>query len=1074
MNSGGIAPSAEKVVGKYRLLSKLGEGGMGAVYSAEHVVIGGRFAVKILLRELALNPEVAARFQNEARATAAIGHEGIVKIFDFGETDDRSFYIVMELLEGHSMARRLREGGPMQLDLLVDLVRQIAAAVGAAHAIGIVHRDLKPDNIFLVPDGAVASGVRAKVLDFGIAKLREQETSMKTQAGLIIGSPACMSPEQCRGSADIDLRSDIYSLGCVMYEMACGRPPFVRASVGELLVAHLRDPMPPLRSVLPTLPAALEAVVARATEKDPADRYQSLQELAAALDQILPPRALSTSSTIVGAEPVGALPPPSMPNVTMALADSPDVVSSVQWFGTPSYVAPALSTRGDVPRAPAIIVLQSFVGEADASSIATLLERLFGRVDAVAGSLLSMAEPHFPARPGLQFFCLAIPGPFEAYAGQNEVGVRTMARYSAPLEEQLAAMDELEKVVLVVTGSAALSPGVRRKILEYRRRFRAFVLPLCLAEVRAAIKKERVRELFLSRLNDLHTPVDPYGHAGPMQDALQFFGMRSELNELLVSLEKPGAAVAVFGRPGIGKSSLLNIAEYSYPGRFVRLACASISPPTVDGVVAEVSRALRTHFGAGNTLFDPAQANQPNIRNTLYMAVPKNRPEHGETVLILDDADLLLDCLDGPGGAMRDGAAQFWSTVAEWCDQRRMRAVVTGVRAFLLKDKRLPAWQDRHNPLATHIKLIGLGPFSPALCRQYIVDTGLQAGLEFEARALDVLCRLSAGYVDVARALCSRAFQYRERTDSELSAMRIREEHVRRGAEELMASGDVFRDTLSCLRDEERRVLEAVACRRPRSLAALKRSLGGALAPDAVADALGRLHKLGLVTRARGREVVHFPLLEEGLVQGVHPVLDEEGGGRRRLLAFGLGLTLVFFSLWLMLVLEPKRGEVKGRHEGCELLAVYDKYGISGEDTNIDIQCACKSVERSFRLEMKDNIAPGDLTVPCRYAPAQSQLKLKLPAAVEGEQNFRFALVSEEAELLKFEIKNDWRRFALHKAELAGGIMTTIPGTVAAIITYSEELQRALARLGETFGVIRRQRRRDGEPPPPEDEAPKQ
>jgi eukaryotic-like serine/threonine-protein kinase len=272
-----------EVVGNYEVLSCIGEGGMGAVYLARHRLIGRRAAIKVLLPGTSTNEEVVQRFFNEARSTSEVKHAGLIDVFDFGYHKG-SAYIAMEFLEGESLASRLHREPRPRVELVAAVGRQVASALGAAHARGIVHRDLKPDNIFLVPDDEVAIGLRAKVLDFGIAKLSDNNTSsLKTRTNSLMGTPAYMSPEQCRGAKAVDARSDIYSLGCILFEMSTGRTPFVTEGLGEMMMAHMINEPPLPRALNPDLPEWLELVVRRAMAKRAEERYQSMEELATLL-----------------------------------------------------------------------------------------------------------------------------------------------------------------------------------------------------------------------------------------------------------------------------------------------------------------------------------------------------------------------------------------------------------------------------------------------------------------------------------------------------------------------------------------------------------------------------------------------------------------------------------------------------------------------------------------------------------------------------------------------------------------------------------------------------------------------
>ncbi len=277
-----------KTVGNYRIVSELGEGGMGAVYLAEHTLMGKQAAVKVLLPRYCAEQEVVERFFNEAKATSMIKHPGIVDVYDFGNQDDGGAFIVMELLEGEELTELLEREPRLDSERVALLGQQIAAALQAAHDLGIVHRDLKPDNIFLEPDSAATGGVRPKVLDFGIAKLTgdNSTSSVKTQTGAVMGTPIFMSPEQCTGEGAVDHRADVYSLGCILHLMVCGRPPFVRNGVGALIAAHITERPAPLSKHEPSVNPDLEAIIMSTLRKDPEERPQSMAALANSLKTI--------------------------------------------------------------------------------------------------------------------------------------------------------------------------------------------------------------------------------------------------------------------------------------------------------------------------------------------------------------------------------------------------------------------------------------------------------------------------------------------------------------------------------------------------------------------------------------------------------------------------------------------------------------------------------------------------------------------------------------------------------------------------------------------------------------------
>ena len=288
-------------VGAYRILHKIGEGGMGSVWLAEHGMLGRRAAIKVLHAEYSAQPAIVTRFFNEARAATAISDPGIVQIFDFGHHVDGSAYIVMELLEGETLDRRLQRIGRLAVGDALRLMRQVASSLGAAHQRGIVHRDLKPENIFIVRDPEVAGGERAKIVDFGIAKLQGDQ-SVKTQTSAVMGTPTYMSPEQCRGAGQVDQRSDVYALGCVLFTLITGRPPFEAEGIGEIIAMHLREQPPPPSRIAHGIPPEVDHIVMRCLAKDPNQRFHSAADLAVAIGGLL---GSSPQVTIAARPPTG-------------------------------------------------------------------------------------------------------------------------------------------------------------------------------------------------------------------------------------------------------------------------------------------------------------------------------------------------------------------------------------------------------------------------------------------------------------------------------------------------------------------------------------------------------------------------------------------------------------------------------------------------------------------------------------------------------------------------------------------------------------------------------------------------
>jgi len=297
------------VDGRYRIDSKLGVGGMGAVYLAVQLTMNRRVALKVLKPDLVSDPEVVKRFLREAQAVSLLTHANTITVYDFGQTPDDLLYLAMEYLDGRALSDAIVEDAPMSVERALGIVGDVAAALSEAHAKGIVHRDLKPDNIMLAEIGGQKDQV--KVLDFGIAKLQSGRSQTQlTRAGYTVGTPDYMSPEQAQALPEITHRADLYALGCILYECLTGRPPFADESAVGVLMAHCTGEVPRFAEARPeiSIPAEVEGLVRWLLEKQPEDRPDSAEVL---VEKI-------RSMPLDGAPTPAAPPPPEVEELAFA------------------------------------------------------------------------------------------------------------------------------------------------------------------------------------------------------------------------------------------------------------------------------------------------------------------------------------------------------------------------------------------------------------------------------------------------------------------------------------------------------------------------------------------------------------------------------------------------------------------------------------------------------------------------------------------------------------------------------------------------------------------------------------
>jgi len=287
----------KEILGQFRILERIGRGGMGEVYKAEQPAMDRMVAIKILHEKLAARPDLVSRFRREARAMSRLSHPNTVRVFLYGQLENTGqLYIAMEYLEGMDLARITRRDGPMEHVRASKIIIQVLGALEEAHGVGVIHRDLKPENILLTTQGGITDF--PKVLDFGLAKIKEQHprpgSLVLTREGMVFGTPEFMSPEQARGET-LDGRSDVYSMGVIFYEMLTARLPFPRCKPMEYISHHINTPPIPVTERRPelNLPKELDPIMAKALEKNRENRYATAKDFAEALQAVIPRAARS-------------------------------------------------------------------------------------------------------------------------------------------------------------------------------------------------------------------------------------------------------------------------------------------------------------------------------------------------------------------------------------------------------------------------------------------------------------------------------------------------------------------------------------------------------------------------------------------------------------------------------------------------------------------------------------------------------------------------------------------------------------------------------------------------------------
>ncbi|WP_438028432.1 protein kinase domain-containing protein [Sorangium sp. So ce233] len=1114
--------------GKYRLVRPIGAGGMGQVWEAFHVVLNRRIAVKLLSPGPTALPDAVRRFQREARAMARFRSTHVVEVYDFGVEEDLP-YLVMELLEGEDLGVLLGRRRRLSLAEARAVFAPALAALKAAHDAGIIHRDLKPSNIFLAREGDDAV---VKLLDFGIAKMEEPAAIDQafTATGQMVGTPLFMSPEQIRGQADVDLRSDLYSLGTVIYLALTGVHPLAQhdLSIADLLVAVLtKEPRP--ASTVPgvaspdsdlaasDLGTRMDAFFASALARNRAQRFTSAHEMLAAFlaltegtpavdlrslfhasegtpeaarspeplasadgetgagvisrsDEALSAAAEATAEFLVEAPFVEELARPGQPPgpaprhealIQTAVGDAEppraEVRSEVLFSLTRSEMvqqdprrheramrgaALASSPTSPDPWLALGSVLPGTLSQ-HAHLITRFLRALFGRFARESAHVAQLFDPSFEAPGHYRFFAVFLVGS----AQPGRLATQTFILQSKSLEEHLGRLDKgARKVVLAIGDSFELGAGVRQRIFALYRAHNALVVPMHVARLRAVTDDRNALDLFHEGLSDFNALPDPFAVNARAVDPTSLFGMRVLLGDLLRALERP-ALVSVYGPPGCGKTSLVEMARGELlDTRLARVRCVELARPSIEAVAREIARVLGDEGPAGEEVGE---------RIARASRAASHRAAGQQALLVLEDADVILKPLECADEGERAAAQRLWTALGRACDGGLLSVVATSLSGFLLGEAKIAGWV---NPLANKVHTLPIPPLTLPDVQRMLTELGMQINVRFDAQAIGYVHEVTAGNVYAVRRLCAYVVGRRRRSSPHgpLGEVRVEKRHLVEGARDLAAIGETFNTSvLPWLDATERLVLEAVATRQPRNVRSVQQALAEQDA-GAVAAALDRLRRIGLVERKDHRERVAIPLLADWARNNLQPTQGEATKRRERqirTLAIGCSITLL---LLVALALWSRPREVAWDAGGCRYEIDYPGRAAPGVEIKLYAfrTCAGPPGDSEVRLRARAGTlaqlgAPRAPSLLLHDRDLPDWQQQEIPAVLNGLGRSRFELdVLVEGETdATLTLDYDWLAGVPELVKKLIAAASAIPAAIAALLAYGEEIAALVRRL---------------------------
>jgi len=1025
------------IAGKYQLVRLVGRGGMGEVWEGRHVQLGKRVAIKFIDRQFASHRELVQRFEREALAAAAIRSRYIVDIYDVGATDSGQPYMVMEFLNGESLGARLDHTTRLSPLETAKIVNDVGRALQLVHSRGIVHRDLKPENIQLVTDEDGAE--YPKLLDFGIAKFiqpPELEPSISsTRTGTIIGTPYYMSPEQAMGSRLIDHRTDLWSLGVIVYRCIVGRLPFDGDSFGEILMG-LMQKSAPRPSGLAAVPAGFDDFIARALSRDPDARFQRAEELA---------NALASICNLPVSQHRAADAKPHAPRDTHSTTGA--------WTHTRPD-ASGLHEAAAAPTARGWNAVRSAISEdlsTHAECIVQFLRTLFdeGQPLDARPNLVRLSKPQFRGDASMDFLALFLGS---GSRGDRRVQTRTFLEYADPLEAHLRELPtDSRKVVIAIVDSLELGAGVHGKIFEFNQKYSAIVLPFHVGDLATAVDEERELELFQARLADFHVFPDVFG--GSAHDSVALYGHRVSINSLIDTFTKTTPFVIAYGPPGSGKTALLQTVRGEVSNtRFFAVQC-DLSADALPMLVRQMEQAFSGPWSDG-----PPTGDFDGLGAKIGALTHHLKTQGKRAAVILDDCDWLIrGAVDAPASADQLLVRRLLGFLVEQTSNRRLGVVLVATTGFLLRRGEIGSW---HNPVAKHARWIELQPLALLDLERMLRDLGAQINVAFDAAAIQELHRLSAGNVHVVRALCREmVVPMRRKTNlSPLHQLRVTKKEVAQAARALAGMPDTFSDRMvSCLTPLEQRVLRVVAELRPRTIQRITAAMGDNASHDDCREALERLHRIGFVDWEDDHAQVAMPVFRDWIKRHIElPFAHRERRRWQRVRWLALGASCSAFVVGGYYIL-TKNQTIQWASNGCSYLLHAPERALPDEKIALRAVRACKQDKTPDAIFLRPGVSTS-VRFSNRGTTADAEM-YKLGGGRDDWQNEELFATFQDVSQDKFVlnvaitpvrevvIKKDWIGRLPKFADSVLALIGALPTVLGAFLAFHREVLKGFRGL---------------------------